>query len=1455
MKMWRTLIAFAAVAALAGPAFAAEISDTSSTNHDIPVTPAPGGELYAPISITGAPAGAVIESITVEWDIDHNWIQDVDIKFGTNTWSSDWMTLTVTGDHILDGYDESSEGIATYYPPATQAVNQTWFLVAKDTFMDGDDLDEGRLDWWKITITYTDAACGDLGYPLGECDSVDSDGSCQANFGQVWECVDAGAVDCWVLREDCAQGDVCHNALGTAATCLTDGDAEYCAAWATAGSGCLEGESDCDGDGECLGDLECQGPTFGGQDGCCPANKEWSGTACVAVDCASLGYPLGECGVASSDGECEANYGQVWQCTDVGDNNCWVLAETCDGDAVCHDPLTGAATCIAEGHADFCSALQTAGSGCAAGQSDCDGDGECLGDLECKGPLFGGQDGCCPPGQDWTGSECVSQDCATLGYPLGPCGIASSDGECTADGSEVWKCVDAGPVNCWLQTDTCSGGSSVCFDGLVSGAGCVSNGHEDYCDGWVDAGSGCIKGESDCDTDGDCLGDLVCQGPIGGGLDGCCAADEQWDGTQCAPGDCAGLGYPLGACGLTSNDGECAAAGTEVWHCVDAGPVNCWSLTATCDTGQYCHDGLVSGAGCIGVGDEDYCSAKAAAGVGCGEGEGDCDGDGECAAGLECQGPIGGPGNDGCCDPADEWSGTECLPKDCGALGYPLGGCGITSNDGECGANGGQVWHCVDAGPVNCWSLTETCGDTQVCFDGLVSGAGCIDDGDEDYCAAWVDAGSGCIKGESDCDSDSECLGNLECKGPIGQGLDGCCAPDEEWDGSVCIPGDCAANGYPLGACGLVTADGECAPDGSAVWHCVNAGPLNCWSQTEACGSDQICFDGLVSGAGCLDPGENAYCSAKVDAGKTCDMGEGDCDSDSECAPGLECQGPIGPFGGIDGCCPPALSWDGTSCTDVGPCGDGVCSAASAETCASCPGDCGGPCCGNGTCQPEFAETCSSCEQDCGACPTGCGDGTCQANENCATCAADCGQCCGNGVCQSAFGETCQACAADCGACPAACGDGTCDAATEDCASCPVDCGPCCGNGQCEASKGESCSFCPADCGACPAMCGDGTCNGTENCANCAADCGGCCGDGACTASWGEDCVTCTEDCGACPATCGDGVCGTGEGCANCAADCGECCGNGTCEFSFGENCVYCPDDCGACPSTCGDGTCGAGETCATCSDDCGACCGNDKCEPSYGETCANCSADCDCAPTGCGNGTCDAGEDCATCGLDCGVCCGDGTCSPERGEDCLTCAADCGDCGATCGDGTCEGAEYCGSCPADCGGPCGCGDGVCGAGEDCTSCAADCGACPCQPTCGDKVCGDNGCGGSCGTCGTGTKCNVAGQCEATGPGPDAGSTDTGTPDSGPGTDAAVSDNGPTPVDAGSTNDLFAPTVDTGPSAASSSDGCSTGGAGRALPLWLLLAAALGALVLRRRQRYRVGGAAGTSSRSGQRPR
>ncbi|HIF98835.1 MAG TPA: hypothetical protein EYQ54_17755 [Myxococcales bacterium] len=152
--------------------------------------------------------------------------------------------------------------------------------------------------------------------------------------------------------------------------------------------------------------------------------------------------------------------------------------------------------------------------------------------------------------------------------------------------------------------------------------------------------------------------------------------------------------------------------------------------------------------------------------------------------------------------------------------------------------------------------------------------------------------------------------------------------------------------------------------------------------------------------------------------------------------------------------------------------------------------------CGDLTC--NGAETCSTCPGDCGTCPAVCGDFACNGGETCATCSTDCGACggggefCGDFLCTGT--ESCTTCSVDCGPCPAVCGDLIC-AGGETCATCVDDCGTCsapvCGDLTCNGS--ETCAECSGDCGTCaPPVCGDFVCNGAETCSTCQNDCGPC---------------------------------------------------------------------------------------------------------------------------------------------------------------------------------------------------------------------------------------------------------------------------------------------------------------------------------------------------------------------------
>ncbi|MBI5549851.1 MAG: hypothetical protein HY901_38685 [Deltaproteobacteria bacterium] len=158
-----------------------------------------------------------------------------------------------------------------------------------------------------------------------------------------------------------------------------------------------------------------------------------------------------------------------------------------------------------------------------------------------------------------------------------------------------------------------------------------------------------------------------------------------------------------------------------------------------------------------------------------------------------------------------------------------------------------------------------------------------------------------------------------------------------------------------------------------------------------------------------------------------------------------------------------------------------------------------------------------------------------------------------------------------------------------------------------DGARGQSGSFRLAIEPAAP-YCGDGTCSAGEDSWSCATDCASAptCGDGYCDA--GEDGWGCPEDCDVCEGYCGDGFCGGGEDGWNCYADCDSTCGNGTCDLN---------ED---------------GYSCAT---DCTSFCGDAFCDPT--ETAWGCAADCS---LDCGDGTCGHGEDSWNCSWDCGVVC-----------------------------------------------------------------------------------------------------------------------------------------------------------------------------------------------------------------------
>lgn len=190
-------------------------------------------------------------------------------------------------------------------------------------------------------------------------------------------------------------------------------------------------------------------------------------------------------------------------------------------------------------------------------------------------------------------------------------------------------------------------------------------------------------------------------------------------------------------------------------------------------------------------------------------------------------------------------------------------------------------------------------------------------------------------------------------------------------------------------------------------------------------------------------------------------------------------------------------------------------------------------------------------------------------------------------------------------------------------------------------------------------------------------------------------------------------------------------------------------DDAGSGDDASGPTTNDGGETCEPACDDldcgddgcggsCGDCVGEDTCDAGVCTPPVACVPDCE--GKACGDDGCDGS--CGTCSE--GVCSNSTCCIPDCGDKVCGnfdgCGGSCGTCGADeqCNAGVCEGQTY------------SCSEGFSAAQQwDSTTCELDATALGCISQCpeGDAPCGDDGCGGSCGTCDESMACNAAGSC------------------------------------------------------------------------------------------------------------
>ncbi len=1199
----------------------------------------------------------------------------------------------------------------------------------------------------------------------GEC-PCESNLDCQMVGGDLcsydeMDCVDGfctvtGAVD--VLCDNSQDGqclkNLCNPATGECeleelgGTCS---DGSTCTVGDVCQAGdCLPGANKC----ECESDMDCAGfedgnlcnGTLACIEGLCAADPATlvvcSDDGLGQCEVSKCNPATGVCGVAGKSDGVVCDDGDACTATDVCINGlCLGSAGSCDDGNDCTED-----TCSADG-------------GCLnAPLSDvaCDDGNACTGgDLCVEGACVGGENVCGDCGDSVCGE---GESCESCPDDCGLCGdcCAIQEGPGCAD-EAVQACT------CALDAFCCeSVWDDICIEEAVAECGLTCGTEPECGDSLCDESESCESCPADC---GECPA-------------GCC---EPAEGPGCADGEVQVCVCELDAyCCETAWDDICVAE-VEEYGCGDCGgaggcgdglcvePEACFNCPEDCGVCAKCGDG-----DCGPLESCEACPEDCGVCPTCGDAN--CDDDEDCKS---CPGDCGECcGNDSC----------EALyGEDCETCAADCGECPDACGDDACG-EGESCGNC----PADCGECEGSCcipNATPGCQDQLVQECVCAVD---QFCClvSWDEL---CAGEADECGScNGDCCKNHPGPGCMDEEIEACiCAADAfccdvAWDG-LCVAevsdlecgtcevvpvcgdnqchgaedckscpadcGDCCGNGAceallgedcgncpgDCGECPAACGDGVCGDDE----NCVSC-PSDCGKCTGSCclsNGTAGCTNANVQGCVCAqDPyccnvQWDGLCASEADECGSCD---GDCcttngNAGCEEEPIEACVCAADPY-----CC--NVNWDNLcvnevesldcgTCEVANVCGDGVC--AEAETCGSCPNDCGecaGGCCeahdGTGCddlvcvdficeidaycceeswddlCATEAADYCPVCD---GVLPF-CGDGQCLLGETCDTCPQDCGKCpfCGDGECGD--DEDCKSCAADCGACDSdccivhdgqGCDDGDCTdivcemdsyccnntwdsiCAQEAGALCPV-CGgdvPVCGDKVC--GSGETCSNCPGDCGVCPPECGDAECNGDEDCVSCAEDCGACQGN-CCESNGGVGCET---------PSCQDAVCAADAWCCNNEWD-------NICADEAAELCIGCMDVGNCCAIDHGTGCENQAVQDCVCAIDAW-CCNNAWDNICVTEAQNDCGANCELANF-CGDQVCSGDEDCVSCEVDCGACCGDGICEAALGEDCGTCEADCGAC---------------------------CGDDVCDAdmGEDCETCAADCGACPVASTCAER--------------------------------------------------------------------------------------------------------------------------------------
>jgi hypothetical protein len=730
-------------------------------------------------------------------------------------------------------------------------------------------------------------------------------------------------------------------------------------------------------------------------------------------------------------------------------------------------------------------------------------------------------------------------------------------------------------------------------------------------------------------------------------------------------------------------------------------------------TANPCSPGVQVASDCLGIGDAGCCTPGGEVrwckdGVLC---EQSCDSAPACGWKTSAghYGCAAKPKADDAC--ANPYS---CFVDGCAPMWEQAGCCNCPCEDCVCKKD---PYCCGVAWDPSCVDLCRECG-------------GC---GSADGCAPSLKPGcSGCGCEICVCEVDPYC-----CQGKWDSLCISLCKDQCGGDCKPCVP---ACSGKECGSDGCGGKCGICPPNATCeLGQCVVPCEKKCTGKQ--CGPDGCggscgkCQDGYI----CTATGKCLYqcnpdCTGKACGSDGCGGTCGQCPEDQACIDGQCIAGVCVPQCDNKQCGPDQCGWF------CGFCNPGtICDPNTAKCIPYCPPQCDGKLCGD-----------DGCGGLCGQCTPGlnCVDGQCEAvcypycqGKMCGSdyCGGSCGQCEAGTVCQEPPGlcvppEQCaKSCVGkECG--PDGCGGS--------CGTCPMDWY--CSQGMCVPKCQPQClvppdylvykqcgwNECPdmGVCGICPDgyYCGPGYVCMEDKCSCAGIQCGA--PDPTCPSCGGcPEGLTCdmevlidpqTNVCESCQPNClkDNGLpkeCG-GDGCGG---TCGNPCPPGfKCDedpFDGDEvlfNCEPCSPNCmgqDGMVKQCGDDGCGGL---------CGQCPPNSSCDDSG--KCVACIGQCmvppagiipmECGPNNCPNGCLDVGTKACKKPSDCDV-----------NQQCNALTGQCVECGS------------CGQCP---------GGWVCDTdNNDGNGLIYVC--VPCVPSCKDKECGDNGCGGTCGQCPIGFDC------------------------------------------------------------------------------------------------------------------